>query len=59
MTTVTKRSHITFLPSFVPQHSDASKNIFMGLNGITLFNDSDGSSKIFYAYAAQADISDA
>lgn len=56
---MTKRSHITFLPSFVPQHSDASKNIFMGLNGITLFNDSDGSSKIFYAYAAQADTSDA
>ncbi|GAA5959695.1 hypothetical protein JCM21900_001395, partial [Sporobolomyces salmonicolor] len=46
---LTKRTHVTFLPSWVPRHSDPSKNIFAGLNGITMYDDRDRSSKIFYA----------
>ncbi|KAK4706184.1 hypothetical protein P7C70_g32, partial [Phenoliferia sp. Uapishka_3] len=47
--TVTKRTHVTFLCSWVPRHSDPSLNIFSGLNGITYYDDRTNTSEIWFA----------
>lgn len=42
-------THITFVDCFVPQHTDASKNVFQGLNGLGMYDDRTKEAKYWFA----------
>lgn len=42
-------THITWVDCFIPQGSDASKNVFQGLNGLGMHDDRTGDSKYWVA----------